>query len=131
MSFQILVKTVSGKTVVLGVNGQDKISYVKQKLEDTEGIPLQQQRLMFGYTQLKNNNTITSCNIQPDDTLDMLLRLHGGVMQMYVTPPIYHAYQKYYDLCFYSSVFFRSVFVCFFGVFTFVRINYWVSCKKS
>jgi ubiquitin len=76
---QIFLKTLCGKTITLEVDHDEKTHNIKNKICEKEGIPADQQRLMYLGNQVEDDRTLDDYGISKEDTLHLVLRLRGGM----------------------------------------------------
>ena len=77
--YPIFVKTLSGRTLTINVLSNITIDNLKELIRDIEGIPIEQQRLIFSGIQLESDHTLSRYNISPYVILHLVLRLRGGM----------------------------------------------------
>ena len=76
--FQVFVKSLSGKTRTLDATQGTTIAEIKQQLQEKEGIPPSEARLIFGGKNLADENTLADYQIGANSTMHLILRVRGG-----------------------------------------------------
>lgn len=86
----IYVKNLSGTTHTITCGAGDTILSVKLKIQDQQGVPIEEQRIIFGGKQLDDERRLDACNIRNRSSLFLVTRLRGGkpVILLYPSAPL-------------------------------------------
>ncbi len=76
---QVFVKTLTGKTISVDVEPDESVESLKAKIQEKEGVPIDQQRIIFDGKQLDSLKSLADYDIDDDSTLHLVLRLRGGL----------------------------------------------------
>ena len=75
---QIFVKSLTGQCMTFDVDRNESIDVIKAKIQEKQGIPQEQQRLIWAGKDLQIGKTLSDYNIQQDSTLHLVIRVRGG-----------------------------------------------------
>ena len=77
-TMQVFVKNLAGRSIPIDIQPSDTIEAVKQKIQDREGIPPDQQRLIYAGKPLEDTRAVSDYGITKGANLFLVLRLRGG-----------------------------------------------------
>jgi ubiquitin C len=88
MTQQLIVQGFDGKHATYDVSPTDRIEDIRAKIQEKQGIPVDQQRLTFGGKDLQDGETLEDHQIKKDSTVHLLLRAIGGIAVVLATPEV-------------------------------------------
>ncbi|GMH38167.1 hypothetical protein BSKO_06051 [Bryopsis sp. KO-2023] len=77
---QIFVKNLTGKPIVLDADASETVDSLKRRMQMEEGVSLEDQRIIFAGRQLDNGLSLGECGVEKGSTVNLCLRLRGGMM---------------------------------------------------
>lgn len=78
---QIFVRNVDGKSLAFDVDSDEPIYSLKARIDERQGVPAAEQRLVWSCRQLADDRTFGDYDIERDSTLNLLFRLPGGIIE--------------------------------------------------
>lgn len=86
--WEISIMTLAGRMTTIRMSGQDLVGHLKIKYEKDQGVPFDQQKLLFAGHYLDSRKTLAECGIQNGTTLHMILNLRGGKPVVCISGPL-------------------------------------------
>uniref|UniRef100_A0AAZ3SUC2 Ubiquitin-like protein NEDD8 n=1 Tax=Oncorhynchus tshawytscha TaxID=74940 RepID=A0AAZ3SUC2_ONCTS len=80
LTYFFLFQTLTGKEIEIDIEPTDKVERIKERVEEKEGIPPQQQRLIYSGKQMNDEKTAADYKIQGGSVLHLVLALRGGLV---------------------------------------------------